>query len=69
MEVPCQGLSSLPTKHPAIVLSILSSAPIGFTEQRVEVEKDDQELGREKESREEKQVDGDEEEEEEELEL
>lgn len=48
MEVPCQCLSSLPTKHPAIVLSILSSAPIAFTEQRMEVEKYDEELGEKK---------------------
>lgn len=34
MEVPCQCLSSFPAKHPAVVLSILSSAPIAFTEQR-----------------------------------
>lgn len=31
MEVPCQCLSSLLTKHPAVVLSILSSAPFAFT--------------------------------------
>lgn len=60
MEVPCQCLSSLPTKHPAVVLSILSSAPVGFTEQRMEVEKDDEEQReREEESRQETQVDGD----------
>lgn len=62
MEVPCQCLSSLPTKHPTIVLSILSSAPTAFTEQRMEVEKDDEGLReRKRKSREEKQVNGDEE--------
>lgn len=43
MELPCQCLSSLPTKHPSAVLSILSSAPLSFREQRIEVEKDDEE--------------------------
>lgn len=43
MEVPCQCLCSLSTKHPAVVLSILSSAPIASTEQRMEVEKDNAE--------------------------
>lgn len=48
MEVPCQCLSSLPTKHPAVVHSILSSAPIAFTEQRMEVERADEEQGERK---------------------
>lgn len=43
MELPCQCLSSLPTKHPSAVLSILNSAPLSFTEHRMEVEKDDEE--------------------------
>lgn len=43
MEVPCQCLSSLLAKHPPVVLSILSSAPLSFTEQRMEVEEDDEE--------------------------
>lgn len=29
--------------HPSVVLSILSSAPLRFTEQRIEVEQDDEE--------------------------
>lgn len=33
MEVPCQCLSSFLAKHPSVVLSILSSAPLNFTEQ------------------------------------
>lgn len=38
MDVPCQCLPSFPTEHPATVPSILSSAPIGFTERRMEAE-------------------------------
>ncbi len=48
MEVPCQCLSSLPTKRPTIVLSILSSAPIAFGEQGMKVERDDDEAGQRK---------------------
>lgn len=43
MELPCQCLSSPPSMHPSVVLSILSSAPLRFTEQRIEVEQDDEE--------------------------
>lgn len=42
MEVPCQCLSSLLIKHPAVVLSIPSSVPLHFTEQRMDVEKYDE---------------------------
>lgn len=41
MEVPCQCLSSFLAKHPSVVLSILSSAPLSYTEQGMEVEEDD----------------------------
>jgi len=50
MEVPRQCLSSFPTKHPAAVLSILSSVPFSF------MELNDEEYGIKKRS---KQVDGD----------
>lgn len=59
MEVPCQCLSSFPAKHPAVVLSILSSAPIAFTEQRTGRD-DGEQVKRKRKSRKEKQVDGEE---------
>lgn len=37
MEVPCQCLSSLPIRHPAVVLSILSSDLLCLTEQEKKV--------------------------------
>lgn len=62
MEVPCQCLTSLPFKRLVVVLRILSSAQTAFTEQRMEVQRDDElQEKRKRKSREEKQVDGHEE--------